>query len=177
MVKCSAVFLLCLVIGLKPGTEYVIKIVALQNALRSTPLVGKARTRKYQQCHRLTRSQCSLSSQLVVRAEKNEQLLQILPHPCCKHRAAGGLSQARGGETFLCGTCVVAELSCVGGLLNCLLAARWTLASCITFCLDRVIAKFNLDLNISIILQKKKKKHLKLVFGYKKVVWVFVTLW
>ncbi|KAK5861382.1 hypothetical protein PBY51_022785 [Eleginops maclovinus] len=29
---------------LKPGTEYVIKIVALQNALRSTSLVGKART-------------------------------------------------------------------------------------------------------------------------------------
>lgn len=39
--------LLSLVAGLKPGTEYVIKIVALQNALRSTPLVGKARTRKY----------------------------------------------------------------------------------------------------------------------------------
>ncbi len=40
-------YLLCLDIGLKPGTEYVIKIVTLQNAMRSTPLVGKARTRKY----------------------------------------------------------------------------------------------------------------------------------
>ncbi|XP_076015176.1 fibronectin 1a [Genypterus blacodes] len=30
--------------GLKPGTEYVIRIVSLQNALRSTALVGKART-------------------------------------------------------------------------------------------------------------------------------------
>lgn len=43
----------CLVTGLKPGTEYVIKIVALQNALRSTPLVGKARTRKSVNIHLL----------------------------------------------------------------------------------------------------------------------------
>jgi len=34
-------------VGLKPGTEYVIKIVALNNAQRSTPLTGKAKTREY----------------------------------------------------------------------------------------------------------------------------------
>lgn len=40
----SAAQTYAIVHGLKAGTEYVIKIVALQNALRSTPLVGKART-------------------------------------------------------------------------------------------------------------------------------------
>ncbi len=34
-------------VGLKPGTEYIIKIVALNNAQRSVPLIGKAETRKY----------------------------------------------------------------------------------------------------------------------------------
>ncbi|XP_052004281.1 fibronectin-like isoform X30 [Xyrauchen texanus] len=38
--------------GLKPGTEYVIKIVALNNAQRSTPLLGKARTQI--ESHQLT---------------------------------------------------------------------------------------------------------------------------
>ncbi|XP_051564954.1 fibronectin 1a isoform X30 [Myxocyprinus asiaticus] len=38
--------------GLKPGTEYVIKIVALNNAQRSTPLLGKART--HMESHQLT---------------------------------------------------------------------------------------------------------------------------
>ncbi|XP_026074466.1 fibronectin-like isoform X1 [Carassius auratus] len=38
--------------GLKPGTEYVIKIVALNNAQRSIPLIGKARTQL--ESHQLT---------------------------------------------------------------------------------------------------------------------------
>ncbi|XP_026128038.1 fibronectin-like isoform X2 [Carassius auratus] len=38
--------------GLKPGTEYVIKIVALNNAQRSIPLIGKAKTQL--EIHQLT---------------------------------------------------------------------------------------------------------------------------
>lgn len=42
-----------LVLGLKPGTEYIIRITALQNGQSSVALVGKATTRK---CTKYSRS-------------------------------------------------------------------------------------------------------------------------